>query len=126
MTQLAVIFDTATGELRATDGSTSGPRPGGGFLISNFYAVLENRQLSEIDNGRRLDCLAPTATVTVTANLSPGWNCVLMPPRSGLTITPAPGVLLNGAAAPIARAFLVNLAVQVVQTAPNAYSVSGI
>lgn len=123
--QYPVIFDSDTGELRATDGSTHGPRPGGGFLISSTFLVLESRLLSEIDNGRRLDCMAPT-TLTISAGLSAGWCCVVMPPRAGLTITPAPGVLLNGSSAQITRAFLQNIEVHIAQTAPNAYSVSGV
>ena len=89
--QYPVIFDSSTGELRATDGSTAGPRPGGGFLISNFFAVLQDRTLSELDNGRRLDCLS-AVQLTVPVGLSVGWGCLVMTPRDGLVIVPAAGV----------------------------------
>lgn len=125
MPQFPVVFDTESGELRYSNGGTSGPRPGGGVLISSTYIVLESRVLSEIDNGRRLDCLGP-AVLTIPSGLSAGWGCVVMPPRAGLTLVPAAGVTLNGGTAPITRGFLQNIEVQVTQTSPNAYSVSGV
>ena len=125
MPQFAVIFDSDTGELRAANGSTHGPRPNGGFLISSFFSILENRALTDLDNGRRLDCLV-SVTLTVPMGLSTGWNVVLMTPRDGLVITPAAGVTLNGGTVPITRAFLANIEVQVVRTASNVFTVSGV
>ena len=68
--------------------------------------------------------MAPT-TLTIPAGLSAGWNCVVLPPGAGLVIVPAAGVMLNGYPAPIYRTYLANIAIRVLQTAPNVFTISG-